>query len=255
MLRRAGYDDVTVSSARARRRRLAPQHLPRCRLRRPSHLYEFSFAPNPRWSRRYAPQAEIQAYLEDVARATACSSASARHRGARGALGRRARQVGAADERRAARGRRAAHRLRPALRAHGAGRSTAWTASRVPSSTPARWRHDIELAGRRVAVVGTAAAPSRWCPAIQPIVEHIGRLPALAGVDDPEDGLRLLRARPSGCSSASRCSSAWTGPRSSPSWSSARGDDGQAVAAAAGARARPADRSPRRSTTPSCGPR
>src|SRR5947209_710735 len=33
----------------------------------PSHLYEFSFAPNPRWSRRYAPQAEIQAYLEDVA--------------------------------------------------------------------------------------------------------------------------------------------------------------------------------------------
>ena len=35
----------------------------------PSHLYEFSFAPNPRWSRRYAPQAEIQAYLEDVARA------------------------------------------------------------------------------------------------------------------------------------------------------------------------------------------
>src|SRR6185312_15060763 len=34
----------------------------------PSHLYEFSFAPNPRWSRRYAPQEEIQAYVEDVAR-------------------------------------------------------------------------------------------------------------------------------------------------------------------------------------------
>ena len=34
----------------------------------PSHLYEFSFAPNPRWSRRYAPQHEIQLYLEDVAR-------------------------------------------------------------------------------------------------------------------------------------------------------------------------------------------
>src|SRR5207247_762522 len=34
----------------------------------PSHLYEFSFAPNPGWSRRYAPQGEIQAYLEEVAR-------------------------------------------------------------------------------------------------------------------------------------------------------------------------------------------
>src|SRR5262249_60487097 len=34
----------------------------------PSHLYEFSFAPNSRWSHRYSPQAEIQAYMEDVVR-------------------------------------------------------------------------------------------------------------------------------------------------------------------------------------------
>ncbi len=34
----------------------------------PSHLYEFSFAPDPRWSRRFAPQGAIQAYVEDVAR-------------------------------------------------------------------------------------------------------------------------------------------------------------------------------------------
>jgi cation diffusion facilitator CzcD-associated flavoprotein CzcO len=31
-----------------------------------SHLYSFSFAPNPAWSRRYARQPEIRAYLEDV---------------------------------------------------------------------------------------------------------------------------------------------------------------------------------------------
>ena len=29
----------------------------------PSHLYSFSFAPGHRWSRRYAPQQEILAYL------------------------------------------------------------------------------------------------------------------------------------------------------------------------------------------------
>ena len=34
----------------------------------PSHLYCFSFAPNPQWSRRYAPQGEILDYLTRVAR-------------------------------------------------------------------------------------------------------------------------------------------------------------------------------------------
>jgi cation diffusion facilitator CzcD-associated flavoprotein CzcO len=33
----------------------------------PSHLYSYSFAPNPRWSRAYGEQAEILAYLERVA--------------------------------------------------------------------------------------------------------------------------------------------------------------------------------------------
>ncbi len=33
----------------------------------PSHLYSYSFAPNPRWSKTYAGQAEILAYLERVA--------------------------------------------------------------------------------------------------------------------------------------------------------------------------------------------
>lgn len=34
----------------------------------PSHLYSYSFAPNPEWSHRFAPGAEIQAYFERVAR-------------------------------------------------------------------------------------------------------------------------------------------------------------------------------------------
>ena len=34
----------------------------------PSHFYSCSFALNPEWSHRFAPGAEIQAYLEDVAR-------------------------------------------------------------------------------------------------------------------------------------------------------------------------------------------
>ena len=34
----------------------------------PSHLYSYSFAPNPEWSLRFAPGPEIEAYFEDVAR-------------------------------------------------------------------------------------------------------------------------------------------------------------------------------------------
>jgi cation diffusion facilitator CzcD-associated flavoprotein CzcO len=33
----------------------------------PAHSYQYSFAPNPNWSNLYAPGAEIQQYLEEVA--------------------------------------------------------------------------------------------------------------------------------------------------------------------------------------------
>jgi cation diffusion facilitator CzcD-associated flavoprotein CzcO len=33
----------------------------------PSHLYSFSFAPNPNWSRSFSAQREIQSYLSDCA--------------------------------------------------------------------------------------------------------------------------------------------------------------------------------------------
>ena len=35
----------------------------------PSHLYSYSFAPNPDWSRLFAPQPEILAYVERCAHA------------------------------------------------------------------------------------------------------------------------------------------------------------------------------------------
>src|SRR5574337_2050088 len=40
----------------------------------PSHFYSYSFAPNPEWSHRFSPGAEIQAYFEDVARRYAVDS-------------------------------------------------------------------------------------------------------------------------------------------------------------------------------------
>ncbi|WP_322110475.1 FAD-dependent oxidoreductase [Streptomyces atratus] len=37
---------------------------PGCACDVPSRLYSFSFAPNPTWSRRFAPQKEIERYLK-----------------------------------------------------------------------------------------------------------------------------------------------------------------------------------------------
>jgi cation diffusion facilitator CzcD-associated flavoprotein CzcO len=40
---------------------------PGCACDVPSHLYSFSFAPNPSWTRTFSPQPEIYAYLQKVA--------------------------------------------------------------------------------------------------------------------------------------------------------------------------------------------
>src|SRR6188472_1604061 len=40
---------------------------PGCACDVPSHLYSFSFAPNPDWTRTYSRQPEIRAYLQRVA--------------------------------------------------------------------------------------------------------------------------------------------------------------------------------------------
>lgn len=42
-------------------------HYPGCACDVESHLYSLSFAPNPGWSRKFSPQAEIQSYLQKCA--------------------------------------------------------------------------------------------------------------------------------------------------------------------------------------------
>ena len=69
MLARAGYRDVVVFEKADRLGGVWHHNTyPGAACDIPSHLYEFSFALNPRWSRRYAPQEEIQAYIEAVAK-------------------------------------------------------------------------------------------------------------------------------------------------------------------------------------------
>jgi cation diffusion facilitator CzcD-associated flavoprotein CzcO len=146
---------------------------PGCQCDIPSHLYSFSFAPNPNWSRTYATQPEIEAYLRRVT-----------------------------DE----------YGLRPFVRTSCAVTSAAWdeendrwqvsteqgeftadvlVAAPGPLSEPsipdiaglddfagttfhtADWNHDHDLTGRRVAVIGTGASAIQAVPEIQPQVESL----------------------------------------------------------------------------------
>ena len=73
--------------------------------------------------------------------------------------------MGARDQRRAARRRRADHRVRPALAAeHPALAGVASFAG--PAFHTAQWRHDVPLAGKRVAVIGTGCSAVQVVPAI-----------------------------------------------------------------------------------------
>lgn len=138
-----------------------------------SHLYSFSFELNPEWSHAFARQPEIQEYLRRCA-----------------------------DR----------YRMRPHIRFRHDVRSATWDASaqrwRIetsfgsleasvlvmasgPLSDPviprfpglesfegprfhsAQWRHDVELTGLRVAVIGTGASAIQFVPRIQPAVAHL----------------------------------------------------------------------------------
>jgi cation diffusion facilitator CzcD-associated flavoprotein CzcO len=174
MLRRAGYGDVTVFEKGERVGGVWDRNTyPGAACDVPSHLYELSFAPNPRWSRRYAPQAEIQAYLEEVARRhgvlekirTGTEVESARWDEERG---RWMLETSA--------GPHEAEVLIPAcgqLSVPKVPSIPGLESFEGPAFHTARWPDDVELAGKRVAVIGTGCSAIQVVPAIQPIVERV----------------------------------------------------------------------------------
>ncbi|WP_210492435.1 NAD(P)/FAD-dependent oxidoreductase [Patulibacter sp. SYSU D01012] len=146
---------------------------PGCACDVPSHMYSFSFAPNPNWSRSFATQPEIWAYQQRVVE-----------------------QFG----------------LRPYVRTGAEVLEARWdettqrwhidtvrgslTAQALVSGTgplcepkyptlpgldtfegttfhSARWRHDHDLTGERVAVIGTGASAIQFVPKIQPQVQEL----------------------------------------------------------------------------------
>ena len=146
---------------------------PGCACDVPSHLYSFSFAPNPSWSRSFSPQPEIWAYLRRVARdfgvlphlrcgvevTNACwdDAAGCWHLDT---------SAGPLDA--------------EVLVAAGGGLSEPGLPDVAGLETfagtmfhSAGWRHDHSLAGERVAVVGTGASAVQIVPAVAPQAAHL----------------------------------------------------------------------------------
>ncbi len=146
---------------------------PGCACDVPSHLYSFSFAPNPRWSRSFSRQPEIRAYLEDVAD--------------RYALRRYLRfdtEVTEArwdDERSRWSLRTSRGDLTADIVISAAGPLAEPSLPDVPGLDAfpgevfhsARWNHDCDLTGKRVAVIGTGASAIQLVPEIQPLVSRL----------------------------------------------------------------------------------
>jgi cation diffusion facilitator CzcD-associated flavoprotein CzcO len=140
----------------------------------PSHLYSYSFEPNPSWSRAYGNQAEILAYLEHCADKYALRPHlkfgqhvdEARFDEATGTW----HVATAAGERLQARalllGNGALHL--PALPD-----IPGLDSFRGKRFHSAQWAHDYDLTGKRVAAIGTGASAIQFVPQIAPKVAHL----------------------------------------------------------------------------------
>ncbi|MEU8222146.1 NAD(P)/FAD-dependent oxidoreductase [Kribbella sp. NPDC048915] len=171
-LKQAGYDDfVILERAGDVGGTWRDNTYPGCRCDVPSHLYSFSFAPNPEWSSTFSPQPEIEQYLRNVTD-----------------------RFG----------------IRPHIRFNHTVESARWEdgawhiatdqgvfvadmllSGMGPLAEPSfpklpgiedfegevfhssRWNHDLNLSGRKVAVIGTGASAIQFVPAIQPEVEEL----------------------------------------------------------------------------------
>lgn len=138
-----------------------------------SHLYSFSFAPNPDWTRSYSQQPEIWAYLKRCAEDfRILPHIRFRHDVREAAWDERA-QLWRIET---SQGNYTSSIL---VMASGALSNPALPKlrglERFQGQTfhSARWRHDYDLTGRRVAVVGTGASAIQFVPEIQPKVSRL----------------------------------------------------------------------------------
>lgn len=144
-------------------------HYPGCACDVQSHLYSFSFEQNPEWSRQFATQPEIWAYLR------ACAEKHGLHPHLR--FGADVIRAAWDDLRRQwAVETRDGRRFTARVLISGIGALSNPGIPKIPGRETfegtqfhsAQWRHDVDLRGKRIAVIGTGASAIQFVPQIQP---------------------------------------------------------------------------------------
>ena len=146
---------------------------PGCAVDVESHLYSYSFAPNPDWSHVYSPQEEIWAYIRRCADEYDVTSRIRFGHEVTGAAWDEARQLWSIET--------SAGDVEAEVLISGMGPLSHPALPDIPGVESfagpcfhsARWNHDHDLAGERVAVIGTGCSAAQLIPEIQP---RVGRL-------------------------------------------------------------------------------
>ena len=137
-----------------------------------AHSYSFSYAPNPDWSANFVERAEIQAYLakcwkefglEPYTRFNTCIE-SAHWTGSHWNVTTRDGDVVELDILINAMGNQHTP-LYPNVPGRDTFKGDSWHA--------ARWNHDVDLTGKRVVVVGSAASAVQVVPEVAKVAKHL----------------------------------------------------------------------------------
>lgn len=173
-LRQAGVEDFVVLEKSDRvGGTWRDNTYPGCGCDVPSVLYSYSFAPNPDWSRLFAGRREIQAYVERTAERFGVYDHLR--------LDTEVLEAAWSDDERRWLVKTADTLYAARFLVCAAGPLTEPALPDVPGIDTfggevfhsARWDHDVDLSGKRVAVVGTGASAVQFVPEIQPHVAEL----------------------------------------------------------------------------------
>ena len=147
---------------------------PGCACDVPSHLYSFSFDPKFDWARRYAEQSQIQAYLKHIADSHGLRPHLRLGVEVQRAVWDEGRQVWLVHV-------EGGEVLEGDVLVSGVGALVKPSLPNLPGLESfagpvvhtARWRHDVSLGGRRVAVIGTGASAVQVAPEIASVASHL----------------------------------------------------------------------------------
>jgi cation diffusion facilitator CzcD-associated flavoprotein CzcO len=173
-LRQAGIEDfVVLEKADDVGGTWRDNSYPGCACDVPSHLYSFSFAPNPEWTRTFSPQPDIWGYLRRCARRYGVMEHTR--------FGHELLDAGWDEDAQRWRLETSRGELTAQALVLGTGPLSAPSIPDLPGLQrfegttfhSATWDHDHDLDGERVAVIGTGASAIQFVPQIQP---RVGRL-------------------------------------------------------------------------------